>query len=160
MVLALAVAMVLFVIVVGTAIERARLRRIADSRIGEDFSTFRAAFEGKVVPENVLRAVYDVLGRWQDSSGSFPVRGSDSVAAVYGLVDEDLDWTIGEILAACGRRFPRSLEELRREKIPIRVGRIQIDVTPEPDVVWTVRDLVEYVNACPVEEGDGAPDTG
>jgi hypothetical protein len=122
----------LVLVVAGTISIRARTRRIAASRSGESFHTFRVSFDQDDAPPEVLRAVYAKLQEWcLDAVAAFPVGPDDDVGRVYGMVDEDLDDVVLEVLATCGRRLPA--EE--------RVRRMQ--------PVVTVRDFVRFVARCP-----------
>jgi hypothetical protein len=118
--------------VVLTICGRIRLKRIAASRAGETFETFRSSFEADEAKPEILRVVHGKFQAWVSGEVSgFPVRADDNIADIYGMVDEDLDDTILEILAECGRQSPPD-EELRR-------------MTP----LVTVRDLVLFVASSP-----------
>jgi len=117
---------------VGTIWIRLRTRRIAASRPGENFDTFRASFASEEAPPEVLRSVYSKVQEWcSDAMAAFPVRAADDIGRVYRMVDEDLDDAVLEVLATCGRQLP-SERELRCMR-----------------PVLTVRDFVSLVTACP-----------
>src|SRR5437764_32202 len=85
--------------VVGTIWDYIWTRRIAASRAGENFDTFRSSFGIDEVPEEVLRAVYAKFQEWQSGwVQEFPVRAEDNIAGVYGIVDEDLDDLVKQLL--------------------------------------------------------------
>jgi hypothetical protein len=117
-------------LMVGTIWLRVRTRRIAASRPGETFDTFRASFAPDDAEPDVLRAVYEKFQHWnKDAVAAFPVRAEDSIYRIYGMVDEDLDDAILDVLAACRRQL-RPEEQLRP--------------------VVTVRDFVRFVARCPI----------
>jgi hypothetical protein len=110
---------------------RARTRRIAASRVGENFDTFHSLL-APTVPQEVSRAVYLKFQQWWSGTvHEFPVRAEDTIADVYGMVDEDLDDAVQEVLSECGRRLPPK-DQLRQMR-----------------PVVTVRDFVSFVAACP-----------
>jgi hypothetical protein len=109
-----------------------RMRRIAESRIGEGFGTFHSQFLEADVPREITRIVYSKFQDWcSDVATGFPVRAEDNIADIYGIVDEDLDEMVQDTLAECGRELP-SAEQLR-QMLP----------------VITVRDFVNFIVACP-----------
>ena len=118
---------------VVTVVGRFSMRRIAAARAGESFETFRDAFAMEPVPADVLRGVYAKFQECASGFGGtgFPVRADDVIDHVYGMVDEDLDDALEEVISECGRRIPPE-EQLRRM---------------EP--VVTVRDFARFVAACP-----------
>jgi hypothetical protein len=116
----------------GTIWIRYRTRQIAASRTGEDFDTFRSSFQTAEVPEDILRAVYAVFQQWTSGEvDHFPVRADDNIATIYGMVGEDLERTVLEIIVTCGRHL-----------LPQR----DLDHAP---LIMTVRDLVLFINMCP-----------
>jgi len=117
----------------GTIWVRVRTRRIAASRAGEDFSNFVASFAPMEAPSREMRAVYAKFQQWcSDAVLAFPVRADDDIARIYGMVGEDLDDAILEVLAECERVLPEQ-EQLNR-------------MGP----VVTVRDFLRFVAACPI----------
>ncbi len=120
----------LVLLVAGSVWIHVRTRRIAASRPGENFDTFRSSFRPDEAPEDLLRIVY---ATFQQSSvvAAFPVRADDDIGDIYGMVDDDLDDTILEVVAGSGRVLP-PVEQLRRMR-----------------PVVTVRDLVSFITACP-----------
>ena len=125
-------------IAAGTLWGRIRTRRIAASRAGESFDTFRAGFGADEPPQAVLRAVYAKLQRWcSDAVAAFPVRAEDDMGDIYGLADEDLDDMIREVLAEIGRQLPPEATLWRM-----------------PPIVM-VREFALFVAACPLAGGAG-----
>lgn len=126
------VAIIVALMVIGTIWLRRRTRQIASSRLGETFDTFRASLALAEAPPDVLRAVYLKFQEWcTDAVAAFPVRATDDIGNIYGMMDEDLDDALMEVLAECGRKLP-SKEQLRQ-------------LHP----VVTVRDFVCFVAGCP-----------
>jgi hypothetical protein len=102
-----AASVIILVVALGTSLLRIRTRRIAASRRGESFETFRAELAGLGIPDDVAIAVYRKFQEWcSDSVPDFPVRAADGIAEVYGMVGEDLDEAAKELLAECGRVGP------------------------------------------------------
>jgi hypothetical protein len=121
---------------IGTLWIRVRTQRMAASRPGETFETFRGSFESEEIPPEVQRAVYATFQAWCSGAVvAFPVRADDDICRVYGMVDEDLDDAVTETLAACGRQLPP--QEQLRQMQPVR----------------TVRDLARFVSRCPEPPG-------
>ncbi|MBN9522982.1 hypothetical protein J0H58_31465 [bacterium] len=111
-------------VAVGTILGQHRTRRIAAGRVGETFDTFSAGFSPGDAPPEILRAVYAQLQDWCSGAVyAFPVRAGDDLGRVYGLVEDDLDEQVLEVMARCGRRLP-SAERLQsvRGRVP-RGGR-------------------------------------
>ncbi len=97
----------------GTRLLRFRDRRTAAARRGEGFDDFSRSFGGEV-PLDILRATYGYFSEWMaGSTPEFPVRASDSIYRVYGIVDEDLDDAALEILASCHRDPPADFQAIR-----------------------------------------------
>src|SRR5262245_21724174 len=93
-------------IVALTVWNRVWLRRLATSRIGENYDTFCSSFGTNEIPEDVLRAVYKTFQEWCSGLvAEFPVRAADDIGGIYGMVDEDLDDAVMEVLAECGRKL-------------------------------------------------------
>ncbi len=115
--------------------DRIRIRRIAASRPGENFDTFHSSFAADDIPPEILEAVY---AKFQKScSGvvaAFPVRPADDIGRIYGMIDEDLDDAMIEVVAELDRQLPPT--EILRKMQP----------------VITVRDFVLFVAACPKME--------
>lgn len=78
------------------------------SRIGESFETFRSSFSDEQIPEEILLHVYRYFRDWKGGLG-FPVRASDSIIGVYGIVDEDFVDMIDHLEAECGSGLPDNL---------------------------------------------------
>jgi hypothetical protein len=134
-----------------------RLRRavlaLGEARRGWTYETFVRDFEGRAVPLEILRAVYE---RFQRSAAdhhgvdAFPVRGADVLEEVYDarlvddwndLMDENLERLVRDAAAACGRRVPEPEE--RTTVVRLR----------------TVRDVVEYLERCPRRNDAGEGST-
>ena len=119
--------------VVLTWLGIARTRRIASERVGEGFGDFAAYFAGQNIPSEILLNTYDYFEEWNSGAVErFPVRATDNVADVYGIVDEDLYDAVEEILNKSGRRWFTKSER------------------PDAPRVETVRDIVLYVAAAPL----------
>lgn len=117
---------------VGTLWVRLHTRRIAASRAAEDFGTFCSSFEAEGAPRDVLQAVHAKFQEWcSDAVTEFPVRAADNIVNIYGMVNEDLEDAIVEVVAWCGRQLPPACE--------LRLMR----------PVVTVRDFVLLVSAFP-----------
>jgi len=116
----------------GTVWIRVRTRRIAASRPGENFETFRSSFAADDAPVEILQAVYAKYQEWcSDAVAAFPVRAADDIGHIYGMVDEDLEDAVLEVVTGLSRQLPPA-EQLRK-------------VQP----VVTVRQFVLFVAACP-----------
>jgi hypothetical protein len=119
-------------IAIGTIGIRVRTRQIAASRPGENYEVFRSSFEVGEAPPDVLWAVYATFQEWcSETVAEFPVRAADHIGDIYGMVDEDLDDAVLEVLEECGRRLPPD-EQLRQ-------------IRP----IVTIRDFVLFVVECP-----------
>lgn len=106
-----------------------RSRRIAAERVGENYDTFKASFGVNETPQEVLLATYVWFQKWQ--FGAFPVRALDNIGSIYGVVEDDLEDAVIEVLAQCGRKL--SSEEQVKRMHPI----------------ITIRDFALFVAACP-----------
>ena len=130
--LALALGIVALLVVVGTWHLRIRDRRIARTRAGHTAEDFLGPFLGSADSRAVALSVYQYLQTWQRGSvEAFPVRAGDSIADLYGIVDEDLDEMVDGLLQQHGRAWP---------------GQPEL-AAAEP--VVTVRDLVYFIVAAP-----------
>lgn len=129
-----AVTVVIVAMVVATVRMHLRLRRIAAVRrhAGENFETFCSELAADSVPDEISFAVYttfqELCGRVADD---FPVRASDGIYEIYGIIDEDVDDAVMDALAKCGRRFPSE-------------GTLDHSVT-----LNTVRDVALFIATCP-----------
>ena len=118
---------------IGTWLLDVRTRRIARQRRGEGFSEFAAHFAGEVIPPEILKNAYNYFEDWNAGAvENFPVRATDSIAEVYGIVDEDFADALEEILKASGRRAFTRLEQ------------------PQLPVFETVADVVLYAASAPL----------
>lgn len=108
-------AVLAFLVTTATGLFRIRARRMARERAGESFRDFAAQFSGQGIENEVLLAVYrhfqTVMRRDVEH---FPVRPGDEIARVYGVVDDDLDDAIKELLT--GRELPTPTTLLPRVK--------------------------------------------
>lgn len=107
-----------------------RFDRMAIERSGESICEFARHFRSADFDPIVVRAVYETT---QELFGraDLPIRPSDSFAADYGIVDEDLD-DLGDDIA---RLAHRSME--------------QTDQNPLYGHVQTVADLVHFMQYQP-----------
>ena len=95
---------VAFLILLGVW-EVIRTRRLACSRRGENFGTFRATFPD--VPVDVLRAVYEGTQKlYEFAIADFPVRGTDTLDLIVGTPEADSSEFVLEVLTACRRQLP------------------------------------------------------
>jgi hypothetical protein len=112
---------------------RVRTRKIAGERKGEGFSDFEAYFAGTHIPREILVQTYDYFAGWnRDAVENFPVRATDNIADIYGIVDDDLTDAVDEILKKSGRRWQTEAEQ------------------PDPPYIETVGDVVFYVVSAPM----------
>lgn len=102
---------------------------MARERQGDTVEGYLAEFDGSGVPPDVALAVRAYLQRWMATPEAFPVRASDSVYLIYGIVNEDLEDAADEILRATGRAFPEG--------------------GSYPERVKTVGELARFVAWCP-----------
>jgi hypothetical protein len=105
-----------------------RHRRIANSRRGEDMTTFLSLLHDESLPYDVAHIVYHRMQKYINSEAEFPVHPEDNLYSIFGIVDEDVDDLIVEVLAECGRRMPPNAFES-----PPR----------------TVRDVLDIIKICP-----------
>jgi hypothetical protein len=109
----------------GTAYLRIRARRYAAERAGLGYEHFRRSF-GSEVPEEVMAGVYEFVS--DSLRPGFPIRADDSLAGVLGVVDEDLDDMISELLD-------------RLDRVP--------DPSADEEPIDTVGELVLYLSRAP-----------
>ena len=119
---------------------------LGETRRGWTYETFARDFEGRAVPAEILRAVYERLQRSaaeHHGVAAFPVRAADVLKQVYDarlvddwndVMDEDLERLVRDAAAACGRCVPEP-----EERITVVFLR-------------TVRDVVEYLERCPLTD--------
>jgi hypothetical protein len=88
-------------------------------------------FDATDVPDDVALAIHHHLEHWMADSGRAFSVGARDALSIYGIAPEDVDDTLGLLLAKCGRRA-------RAE--------------PRPPL-RTVEELVRYVASCPQSEG-------
>jgi len=113
----------------GTAYIRTRGRRYAAERAGLGYEQFRGSF-GPEVPEEVVAAVYEYTS--DSLRPGFPIRVDDSLADLLGVVDEDLDDMISELLR-------------RLDRVPGRPG--------DEEPIDTVGELVYFLVSAPRRRG-------
>jgi hypothetical protein len=95
----------------GNLLLRYREKRLAHSRSGQGFETFIAYFSGEDIPRDKLRLVYEYFQSWQFIK-NFPVRPSDNLSKVYGIVDDDLDDALIELAARWRAKLPPTFDGL------------------------------------------------
>lgn len=119
-------------ITIGTWLSRIRVQRIAALRIGKGFENFCEYFSNRDVPIEVLSIVYKQFQELQsDVVPNFPVQATDNIGSIYGIVNEDFNDIVIEILNKCGRTLP------------------SVEVLEKMRPVVTVEDLVLSVIDCP-----------
>jgi len=136
--LAVALVLVLAYIAVSVTMER-RLARKADDRQAEDIGTFARAFDRRSPNFDpwVVRATWDALAPWsvlrskRNSGARLPLRPTDDLSDVFGIVNEDVDDVVEEV----AKRSGRSLDDIRGN--PYK-GRVR-----------TVGDVVQFVSHQP-----------
>ncbi len=123
--LAVVVCVVAALAVLWTRMRPGRRRR------GTSLAEFLRAFDATGVPDDVALAIHHHLEHWMADAGrSFSVGARDALS-IYGIAPEDVDDTLGLLLAKCGRRAGDG---------------------PRPPL-HTVEDLVRYVASCPRSQG-------
>jgi hypothetical protein len=85
----------------GQAYLARRDQRLKQERAGENFETFARPLRADGTPEHVLIHVHGFLQDWKGDR-AFPVRASDSIGGVYGIVDEDYWDMVNELASVCG----------------------------------------------------------
>ena len=106
-----------------------RLGRARGARPQSALGPFLRHFEAENVPVEVAATVFRQLQRWMEAQDQrFVVRPDQDLAAVYGLVPEELDVALQRMATECGRRF---------------------DPTATRAPLATVRDLVLALSRCP-----------
>lgn len=75
----------------------------------EEFETFSRDFGSATVPVPILHAVFRKFKDWSPSP-THQVHGRDDITDVYGMVDEDFDDAVRELLSDCKCRIPSSAE--------------------------------------------------
>jgi hypothetical protein len=112
---------------------KVRTKKLAEQRAGEGFTDFAAHFADAAVPIDILLNTYDYFEDCNSSWAlNFPDRATDNISDVYGIMDEDLEDAVSEILQKCGHRWFSSSEQ------------------SEPPSIETVEDLVLYVASAPL----------
>ena len=96
----------LLVVVSSFLIYRFRFRRLMQTRAGLSICQFARSFDYRHVDTKIIRAVYEGFQREaQHSVKDFPVKASDDIAKVYGMVGEDLEEFAEELAGELGRRW-------------------------------------------------------
>jgi hypothetical protein len=85
--------------------ECARMLDLIRQRAGNDRHTFVNYFKDQSVPNHMLDVVYEYFQRWMGTK-DFPVLPQDKVAELYGIVDEELEDTMCELLEKWDRDWP------------------------------------------------------
>jgi hypothetical protein len=112
---------------------KVRTRRIAEQRAGEGFTEFAAHVAGQDIPREILVDTYNYFENWHAHAvENFPVRATDRIADIYGIVGTDLTDAVEELLTKAGKRWFRETEQ------------------PHPPRVETVEDVVLYVASAPL----------
>jgi hypothetical protein len=123
----------LILIIGGTFLLDLRARHIANARHGEGFENFERHFAPQGVEELVVSSVYRYFEDWMRSSivKEFPVRPTDTIDQIYGIVDENVEDMVKDVLKETNRQIPNE-------------GEIKVPVNLE-----TVEDVVNFVSQCP-----------
>jgi hypothetical protein len=117
---------VVFCVVIALAVLWTRLRP-GFGRQGSSLAAFLRTLDATGVPDDVALAIHHHLEHWMADSGRPFSVGARDALSIYGIAPEDVDDTLGLLLAACGRR----------------AGDV-----PRPPL-HTVEELVRYVASCP-----------
>ena len=117
----------------GTVLLALRARRIASSRLGEGYEDFKRHFAAEEIEERIIFSIYRYF---EDSMRSpivkvFPVRPADTIDGIYGIVDEDVEDMVKDVLQESNRQMPNE-------------GEIKFPVS-----LQTVQDVVNFVAQCP-----------
>lgn len=116
---------VIGIFVLGTLYLRIRNHFLKRSRREDKKEDYIQYFEGKNLSKKLALDVHEYLSDWM-SQPDFPVRPSDNLSNVYGIVDEDLEDFIQAITETNGLKLPENSDYW---------------LTP----VVTVEDLVSFV---------------
>ena len=110
-----------------------RMRACAQSRAGEDISSFVRAFDCHQTDTWILRAVYEELSKYCQIDGRpFPIHADDRWEEDLQIDSEDMDL---DLLPDIAYRAGRSLEDTEKN--------------PYYDRVKTVRDIVGFLEYQP-----------
>jgi hypothetical protein len=101
--------------VVGEHMVRRRFAQAKTQRVGEGFPEFRDAFQSPIAEER-LREVYVYFQRWAGDP-HFPVRRTDSLAKLYGIVDDDIDRMVEKLALHTGQTPPRNWTRAQLETV-------------------------------------------
>lgn len=113
----------------------ASLEALATQRRGETICEFAREFNSRQIDTWIIRAVFEQLQHYLAGEASnFPVRADDQLVGLLIADPDDLDMDIVEEIA---NRTGRSLGQLERN--------------PHCGQVHTVRDLVQFFNAQPLQ---------
>jgi hypothetical protein len=122
-----------YVVVVGRR-EKRRMQLLAVSRLGEDIGTFARAFNRRgaaVFDPRAVRGVWHTLQRLQPlAPEQVPIRPSDRLHEDLAIDDEDLAYTLPDLVKRCGREFGAFTDE-----------------NLAPPSVATVADVVFWIGA-------------
>lgn len=111
-------------------LRKQRLSELTRGRAGLSICQFARSFDRRAVDTKIIRAVYEGIQKEAGLKG-FPVLAADDITAVYGIVDDDLDYLADELAEKTKRSF-RNAEN-----------------NPLYGQVTTVRDLVLFLNHQP-----------
>lgn len=110
-----------------------KVRRLLKDRVGS-VDSFIESFDGSGIDVEVLKCIYGALSKLNSNrSVEFPILANDDIEDVYGIVGEDLEDYIDEILKKTGRSWDN------------------YDENPYRARVITVKDLALFVNAQPTK---------
>lgn len=100
------IGLILAAMLSGTVWLSRRERKLRAARAGEDIGTFARSFDRRS-PEfdpHVVRATWDALQNQLDpKEGSYPLRAADRLEEDLGLLPEDVEDAIIEVIARAGR---------------------------------------------------------
>jgi hypothetical protein len=90
---------------IGEHLVRKRLLREKAMRVGDGLPEFLESFRGDEIPEKRLSAVYRFFQTWVGDPG-FPVRRTDSISDLYGIVEDDIERMIEKLTLLTGQEPP------------------------------------------------------
>lgn len=119
-------------LMIVSASENRRLRRVALQRMNDNICTFARSFDCRTIDSWTVRAAYEELQKYFASSGqAFPIRASDRFKEDFGLDGED----IVDLMFAISERSQHDITFLAKE----------LDARQ----IHTVSDLVTLVSNLP-----------
>jgi hypothetical protein len=124
----------LFVAVSSFLIDRFRFRRLVQARAGLSICQFARSFDYRHVDTRIIRAVYEGFQREAlPGVKDFPVKASDDIAKVYGMVGEDLEEFAEELAGELGRRWGGFEENPLYGQVTL-VGDLVLFLNRQPEV--------------------------